>query len=260
LYPHAALSPDGNTVVAPVVGTQGWDLWAFDLAGGAPRRLTFENASILDSPAWSTNGSDLFFSMWRGPGDFGIYRVPAYGSRPPELVVRGTMLADFTSDGGTMIYGEPAEGFEVNLWMRELDGDETGTPLLTDVGYEVQPALSPDDRFLAYSHQDRILVRSFPDMGGPWQIGPGWSPRWSPDGTRLYYLNGDALMEVEVSTGGQFRFASPAPLFNFEMAPALLVGWPLFDVTPDGERFIMVRTVERPPGMVLVQNWPGAVE
>jgi len=31
-----------------VAGRAGWDLWSFDIGGGAPRRLTFDDTGALD--------------------------------------------------------------------------------------------------------------------------------------------------------------------------------------------------------------------
>jgi hypothetical protein len=97
-------------------------------------------------------------------------------------------------------------------------------------------------------------------MAGPWLVGPGTTPRWSPDGARLYYLQGDDLMEARVVTGPALRFAPPERLFTFESAPAQDNGWPTFDLTADGEAFVMVRPVEPPPGLIVVQNWLAALD
>ena len=35
---------------------------------------------------------------------------------------------------------------------------------------------------------------------------------------------------------------------------------PLFEITPDGESFIMVEALEPIPGLVVVQNWLASIE
>ncbi|HVS02447.1 MAG TPA: protein kinase [Thermoanaerobaculia bacterium] len=263
IHPAPALSPDGETVVVPLTGNLGWDLWAFDLAGGAPRRLTFDDAPATLDPSWSPDGRELFFTAWRSTEDFKIYRLPASGGGRPKPVVEGSGTIDLTRDGRIMVYPSRAPGFNWDLWMRRLDEDGPGTPLLTQPDWELAPALSPDGRFLAYTYQGSVLMRTFPGMDGPWQIGAGTSPRWSADGSRLFYLDAQDLMEVEVTTTPAVRTGAPRRLFRVELLPPLGpdgVSAARFAPTPDGEGFVVVRTLERPPGLVAVQNWIGAIE
>ena len=159
-----------------------------------------------------------------------------------------------------MVYNARSAGFNWDLWMRGVDEDGPGTPLLTDPGWEIYAALSPDNRFLAYSLDGQVLVRSFPGMEGPWQVGPGHVPIWSPAGDRLFYLNGEDMMEARFRADPELRFESPQKLFSFVSSPSEQGVPPSFSVTPDGERFITVRPLEPPPGIVVVQNWLGTLE
>jgi hypothetical protein len=163
-------------------------------------------------------------------------------------------------DRSLLVYNVASEGANWDLWGRVAGEEGPGSALVTGEGWDLYPALSPDDRYLAYAHQGEILVRAFPGMEGPWQAGPGTTPRWSPDGTRLYYLRGNDLMETRVLAGPALRFTAPQRLFTFESAPAQPFAWPTFDLTPDGEAFVMVRPLEPPPGLILVQNWLAALD
>ena len=259
LYSSPALSPDGRRVVAPVLGNQGFDLWEIALDASAPRRLTFLDLQSVIVPTFTPDGRELFLSLWRSTSDYGVYRMPAGGGEP-RRAVGGIGPPAFTRDGSEMVYMSHPGGFNWDLWRRPTNGDEPGTPLVTGDGWDLYPALSPDDRLLAYTHAGQLLVRTYPDGGGPFQVGPGTTPRWSPDGSRLYYVNGNDMMETRLLPGDTLRFTPPERLFTFDFAPTQDDNWPTFDLTPDGEAFVMVRGLEDPPGLVYVQNWPAALE
>jgi dipeptidyl aminopeptidase/acylaminoacyl peptidase len=73
--------------------------------------------------------------------------------------------------------------------VRALDGTATETPLTTDGGDNVQPAWSPDGKFLAYHAYKRGGIWIIPSRGGtPKQIvTQGSKPAWSRDGRRIAY-------------------------------------------------------------------------
>lgn len=80
---------------------------------------------------------------------------------------------------------------------------------------------------------------------------------WSPDGSELFYRSGDSLIAVPVSTEPVFEAGSPEVLF--EGSYAVVIGR-MYDVSPDGQRFLMVKPAETTEGdarndVVLVQNW-----
>src|SRR4029079_10067846 len=78
-----ALSPDVSEIVyfqdgkAPVSG----DLFVVALAGGRPRRLTFDNTLAAD-PVWSPDGRWILFSSARS-GSLTLWRGAAPGRPPP---------------------------------------------------------------------------------------------------------------------------------------------------------------------------------
>jgi Tol biopolymer transport system component len=261
VYPNPALSPDGRRVAVPVAGPSGWDLWLYDLQGGEPTRLTFLEAPSVGNPVWAPDGSEVVFS-WSSNTSNGTLRATTVdGSRTVRDIVRGVWQSTLSADGQDLVYDHVGTGFNLDLWRKALGEDGPGEPLLTDEGWEVNPALSPDGRWLAYAKGGSVLIRTYPDMKGPWQVGTDGAsvPRWGPRGDRLYYLSGDAVMEAEVTTPGP-KVSAPRTLFTLAHAPAGEDETPAFDVAPDGESFILVEALEPIPGIVVVQNWPASVE
>ena len=112
--------------------------------------------------------------------------------------------------------------------------------------------ISPDGRWAAYesdeSGRPEIYVTGFPSAGGKWQISiaGGSLARWRRDGREMFYLAPDnTLMSVKVNaSAGQFAVDAPVALFHTTASPG--PAYP-YDVSPDGERFIIsdARVVDR---------------
>ncbi len=77
----------------------------------------------------------------------------------------------------------------LEIYVRALDGTATETPLTNDGGENVQPAWSPDGKFLAYHAYKHGGIWIIPSRGGtPKQIvTAGSKPAWSRDGKRIAY-------------------------------------------------------------------------
>ena len=136
-------------------------------------------------------------------------------------------------------------------------------PLLQTPFTEDNGEISPDGRWLAYqsnaSGQMQISVRPFPNVdAGHWTISPsgGTRPLWARSGTELFYLDStNALTRVAVQTAPTFSAGTPARLFDTRYVTAQN-GRP-YDVSPDGQRFLMIKAAgtEQAPTMVVVLNW-----
>ena len=109
------------------------------------------------------------------------------------------------------------------------------------------------------SGPDEVYVQTFPGPGGKWQISTegGGGPVWSRDGEELFYQNGAKMMVVDVDVGAERGFTGGAPRLLFEKTGAIAELNANFDVTPDGERFVMVESGAEPPPAQLnvVLNW-----
>ena len=133
-----------------------------------------------------------------------------------------------------------------------MEGDKNRKLLLHEKYNEIQPRISPDGKWMAYtsdeSGQNQVYVRPFPDVEeGRWQISRegGDSPLWAPNGRQLYYRSGDAVIAVPVKTEPVFSFETPVVLFqgdyvgsSFDLISSDFSSW---DISPDGQRFLMMK-------------------
>ena len=136
-------------------------------------------------------------------------------------------------------------------WLQR-DGDDIRfgrrVQLTLDTGLEIEPAISPDGRLVAYAvgpmHALEIRVRQV-DGGGAVTVAaqagrPQRVPTWSPDGARLLFRSPRGL-EIVSALGGASRVIVPAPT-EPESDPWQSVG-PLMPAawSPDGKSIAFLR-------------------
>ncbi len=126
---------------------------------------------------------------------------------------------------------------------------------------------SPDGRYVAYvsneSGQMEVYVQPFPEGGRKVTVSSngGRQVRWSRDGKELFYVEGQTLVAVSVSSGSSFSAGSATRLFEH---PGLGLGAGIlsapYDVSADGQRFVVAEPLGEgadatKPSIRVVQNW-----
>jgi Tol biopolymer transport system component len=105
-----------------------------------------------------------------------------------------------------------------------------------------------------------IYVQPYPGPGGKRQISTdgGAEPVWNPNGRELFYRSGDKMMAVDITTQPNFTVGKPQMLFEGPYAP-IAATTRNYDVSPDGQRFLMLKTSEQaqaaPTQINVVLNW-----
>jgi hypothetical protein len=93
--------------------------------------------------------------------------------------------------------------------------------------------------------------------------GGGW-PRWRRDGKEIFYLRADGtLMAVPVDgRTAAFQVGPERALFKIRLRPIVRLDAGMYDVSADGQRFLMNSFVEEmiSPAIQLLVNWPAGVE
>jgi serine/threonine-protein kinase len=110
------------------------------------------------------------------------------------------------------------------------------------------------------SGPNEIYVQAYPGPGGKWQISTegGTEPVWSRNGRELFYRNGNKMMAVDVATQPSFTGGKPRLLFEGPYVPTPAT-FPNYDVSSDGQRFLMLKPSESaeaaPTQINVVLNW-----
>ena len=257
-------SPDGQRIAYCTYGREN-HVSIYDINRGTASRLTRDG--LANWVAWTPDGKRLVFA-WNKSGQSNLYWQPADGSSPMERLTtseNGHFPGSFTHDGSTLAFVETRLETGRDILLLDIKSRRV-TPFLNSKAAEGWPEISPDGRWLAYASNENeparteVWVRSFPDLGGRWQIskGGGSQPIWSRDGRKLFYWQADQVWVVDIRTEGGFSTDKPRLVFEQR---GIGGGAPLrnWDLWPDGQGFLMVKLAEDRPQpvteMILVQNW-----
>ena len=248
--------PAGDRI-AVVIGGQGFHLWVFDTRRRSLQRLTFEGNSYY--PTWSRDGRSLIYSRGQA-GRTDLYRRPADGTGSATLVY-GTDQAqwdiEFSPDERLAVFRQNDSLTGRDLWLLDVATGEA-VPLLVTDNQERAPAIAPNGKLLAYvsdqSGDSEVYLRTFPDTSGRWLVSEngGTEPLWSPSGRELFYRSGDRIMSVPIDPGPPVTIGTRSVLFEGAYVPnPMHVN---YDIHPDGDRFVMLRSSEGERSVVVVTN------
>ncbi len=210
------VSPDGNTIAfVRSAGADNADIFMSDTAGAAPpRRLTFDGRPIRGI-AWTRDGQDVVYSGLRGT--WRIWRVPAYGGTPRDLIMAGRDAQNvaIAPVGNHMVY--TVSSTVSSIWRAQLGAADSVDEhaIIRSSGRENGARYSPDGKSIAdisdQSGNDEIWL-SDSDGGNRLQLtsfkGPDLARiRWSPDGKSLIFDasadQGDDLYTIAAAPGSK---------------------------------------------------------
>ena len=257
-YWYPRLSPDETRVVVTIGGDLG-DIWICE-SGRACSPFTTDGSSY---PVWTPDGTHIAFNSSR-EGDPDLYWKVADGSGEAErLLMRdgAQVPISWSPDGQVLAFSEDARvpGRGRDILLLPLGGEPE--EYVATASNEQTPTFSPDGRWIAYhsddSGQRRLYVRPYPGPGGAELVSleGGEEPAWARDGRELFFRDGNRMMAIEVGDSEMFDPGLPRLLFE---------GYDVrvtrnYDVTRDGQRFLMVMSQEDQSTagaeIRIVQNW-----
>lgn len=270
---YVALSPDNTSLALTTFlrpPSDDGQIWTKKLPRGPLAQLTFEGAVNM-RPSWFPDGRSVVFISDRGENrDVWIKR--ADGTKEGEVLLDYPEVIDeafYSSSGEWLVHRRGKIQGARDIFAVSANSDAGAIPLVTSDFDEVAPALSGDERWLAYV-SDRagpanVYVRPFPDADTETQVSVngGTQPVWARNRPELFYLNGAGeMVSVEVLPGTDFRTGAEQVLF---LATAYRDDFyhAAYDVTADGQRFVMIRNSEIgsfDEELIVIENWHDELE
>jgi dipeptidyl aminopeptidase/acylaminoacyl peptidase len=269
-YAELRFSPDGTRIAFTYGEGQAFArafTWVADIARGVTTRIEFEG-NFDSSPIWTPDGSRVVWGSQREAGR-NLYWKSSDGTGDDELLADVPNIFNdpecMTND--VLLYRSLSGETSEDIWALPLTGERTPKPLLNSRFYEVDPALSPDGRWLAYRSDEsgrfEVYIVSFPSMTGKVRLSsdgasPDWRSTvnlsaWREDGREFYYIGNDArtIMAMPVETGDTFKFGTAKPLFRLSREVLSV------DAAPNGQSFAVSVPVQTETRSILnlVINW-----
>ena len=267
-YSDPALSPNGKKLAVtqfdPNSGT--YDIWLCDIESGQWSPLSFNPADDI-WPVWSADGTRILFASNRSVNRFFDLFIRSIEPGAVDQLVEGIPArphkwpVDWAPDGRVLY----KDAMVQRMSILPLGGKPTEVPPGI-VRANVGDKLSPDGQWLAFTDNwttggPDVFVAPFPAGDHPLRIsnGGGAQPRWRRDGKELFYLARDGrLMAVAIDTAHGFHKGTPRPLFQTTL-PFPTNGnhesLRTYDVTPDGQRFLLNEPVGGDTPITILLNW-----
>jgi len=257
-YSHPKFSPMGDKISFWIEQTR-CDILVYDVVRNTLTRLTSEGDNHY--PIWMPNGQEItYISNRPGSRGYNFMSKPVDGSRREQpLIDTEQNLDPITPLSSSPDASGLAFAIRGDIWLLPLSGKREPHPFTQSPFNETTPAFSPDGQWLAYasdeSGQPEIYVQPFPGPGAKYRISTngGTDPVWARNGRELFFRNREQMMTVHVTTRPTFSTSRPTVLFVSPVS-----GSTDFDISPDGERFVMVDDGQRganSPQINVVLNW-----
>jgi hypothetical protein len=245
-YTNPRFSPDGTRLALITYEGAGPDIWIYDWKRDTMTRLTF-GSKVAGGLVWRPDGQHI---VYREAND--LLWIRANGSGQPQRMAAGRneFPFSFTPDGKWLVQSSSTAPVEGDSEQWRLGKSEPIHNMQSSTSYA---SFSPDGHWLGYvskeSGRSEVYVRAFPGTGGKWQISNagGTMPVWSRTGRELFFrtVEESRIMVAAYGTNGD-SFVPGKPRLWSETAFTTISVYPNFDIAPDGKRFAVLMSAEKP--------------
>ncbi len=264
-------SPNGRRIavaIGDMMSSTHDAIWVFEREDFAKLKLPSADTVRRFNPEWSADGRQLYFLSGNPSDTITLLSQASDGSSSAGRVTGGNTSQAIRSHDGRSIVFTTGRAGKRELQYRFVAGDTTPRPLVVAQSDAFSPALSPDDRWLAYvSHEtgkDEVYVTAYP---GPVSkiavsIGGGVEPRWATDGRHIFFRSSvggsPKLMSAAVVTSPTFAVGARSALFDDRFVRSGQ-NPPHYDVAPDGKNFVMILRGDSASKVVGIVNFLSAL-
>ena len=254
-YLNPRVSPDGTRIVVQAGG-----VWVLDLRRRAFELLPTQSTASNAFPTWLPDGRHVIHRSGVG------LRIENTGGVEPGRTLPGTTEFDYpgamTPDNQTLVLLRNSPTTSFDLLVAPFSNPAQARPFAQTPAYEGGGRLSADGKWLVYvsneSGRNQVYVRSFPDGDRRLQVSTdgGTQPALIGNGTEIFYRNGDRMMAVELrATAAGVELSQPRMLFDRPYSYGAGITIANYDVTADGQRFLMVKDEADVGRLRMVLNW-----
>jgi len=269
------ISPDGKRLLVAENQSGSTDLWLYDLEGGASRKLTSEPDVSGSQMVWMPDGKEIIYHRQTEAGRIAYTLSLDSGNPGKPLLDDGQTVVNVYSISANGRYvaakrfpetSEPAgdESRTDKMVVIDLvDGREIDIPMVGTGNWGM--AVSPEGNAVVYtspvSGEYQNYLQPVPPTGVRYQVsrvGGAEEPRWSRDGTRIYYRSGLRIMVVDVQLEPEIVLGEPRVYYEGSFVN---VSGRSYDISPDGARALVIKgPVDTASSIRLVTNWLDEVE
>ncbi len=243
LFDHPRFSPDGTKFVVDAMDLdEQRSIYVWELARGVPQRIG--GGATPARSAWTEKGDSLVVAT---PTGFGVRSASGTGTvRDLPTPGEWAVTRNFSVHGKWLaiegLRTLASMSSDIVVFDRETGG--AVRPLAVTDADEVDPAISPDGQWIAYSSDEtgefEVYVSPFPDATARYAVsrGGGREPVWSKDGRTLSYAtNRSAMLAQSFVPGTPPRFGAPSML---DQRPWVRT----WTISPDGTQMLFINSLQ----------------
>jgi hypothetical protein len=217
-YQRFDISPDGLRIAGVVEGLEGSELWVFDTQSGSQQKwIAALESMVFMEPSWAPGGTRLAIGVQnrdRLTEGFVLMGSPDLGNPPDTLSKLLAWQVVFAQDGQDLLATDGDK-----IWTMRPEPGAPTTEYADPQGVPFALALSPDERWLAYSSNEsgtyEVYLERYPQTGPRPKASSegGLEPLWlSP--SELVYRLGLSWLKTTIDPSTGQPLGAPEPFFE----------------------------------------------